>query len=62
MKALSVREAPFTFAIAQRSRTLPLPHADPADRFIAATAAEMKIPLLTADPHLLRCPDIQCVR
>jgi PIN domain nuclease of toxin-antitoxin system len=61
-RALAVREARLTFAIAERSRTLRLPHGDPADRFIAATAAEMKIPLMTVDKHLLRCPDIQCVK
>lgn len=58
---LPVREAPLTFVIAQRSRRMQLPHEDPADRFIAATAAEMNIPLLTVDAVLLRCPEIQCV-
>ena len=59
---LPVVEARLTFAVAARSRTLQIPHADPADLFIAATAAEMKIPLLTADRHLLACPDIQCIK
>ena len=56
-----VREAPVTFAIAIRSRAVRLPHGDPADRFIVATAAEMKLPLLTADLTLLACPDVTCV-
>ncbi len=55
-------EARLTFAAAARSRSLPLPHADPADRFIAATAIEMKIPLLTADRHLLTCPGLECIK
>ena len=59
---LPVSEAPITFAIAQRSRHLPLPHQDPADRFIAATAVEMRIPLMTVDSHLLACTEIQFIR
>ena len=47
--------------IATRSRSIMLDHQDPADRFIAATAAEMKVPLLTADQRLLACPDIRCL-
>jgi PIN domain nuclease of toxin-antitoxin system len=62
LKKLPLQEARLTFAVAQRARNLQLSHQDPADRFIAATAAEMRIPLLTADSHLLRCPDIHCVR
>jgi len=61
MQALPVREARFTFAVAQRSRSLQLSHSDPADRFIVATAVELRIPLMTADTNLLKCPDIQCV-
>jgi PIN domain nuclease of toxin-antitoxin system len=57
---LQVREAGITFAIALRSRSLALNNQDPADRFIAATAIEMKVPLLTADERLLACPDIRC--
>jgi len=60
LQALSVHEAPITFRIAARSRRMPLAHSDPADRFIAATSAEMDIPLLTADATLLACPDIHC--
>ena len=60
LQNLSVHEAPITFRIAARSRTMPLAQSDPADRFIAATSAEMDIPLLTADAALLACPDIVC--
>ena len=61
IRTLHVREAGITFAIAARSRSIMLDHQDPADRFIAATAAEMKAPLLTADARLLTCPDIRCL-
>jgi PIN domain nuclease of toxin-antitoxin system len=62
LRSLPVREAKFNFAVAMRSRRIRLPHGDPADRFIAATAAEMKIPLMTFDTNLLECPDIECLK
>jgi PIN domain nuclease of toxin-antitoxin system len=56
-----VREAPLTFAIAEQSRLVSLPHQDPADRFIAATAIEMKIPLVTSDERLTQCESLRCL-
>jgi PIN domain nuclease of toxin-antitoxin system len=47
-------EAPLTHEIAVRSRIINLPHQDPADRFIAATALELNLTLITADDHLLK--------
>lgn len=61
LKALPVREAGISFAIALRSRSLTVAHQDPADRFIAATAIEMKASLLTADARLLACAEIRCL-
>lgn len=49
-----MREAPFNRQIALRSRTVSVPHQDPADRFLAATAAVLELTLVTADAHLLR--------
>jgi PIN domain nuclease of toxin-antitoxin system len=49
LRLLPVREASLTFAIAVRSRAVSLTHQDPVDRFIAATAPEMSLPLLTVD-------------
>ena len=60
LRTLQVREAGVTFAIALRSRSLALEHQDLADHFIAATAIEMKVALLTADERLLACPDVRC--
>ena len=48
-----VREAGLTHPIALPSRTVALPRADPADRFIAATAIALDLELLTADEILL---------
>ena len=61
MEILPVKQAPLTCANAHRSRLIRLEHEDPADRFLAATAAEMKMTLLTQDSRLLRCPDLTCV-
>jgi PIN domain nuclease of toxin-antitoxin system len=46
------REAPFTFEVAMRSVALDLATRDPADRFIAASAAVHGLTLVTADAHL----------
>jgi PIN domain nuclease of toxin-antitoxin system len=48
------REAALTFPVALASRELALPHGDPADRFLAATAAVYGLKLVTADQNLLR--------
>ena len=53
-----LREASLTHAIAVRSRTISLPHQDPADRFIAATALVLDLTLITADLHLLQQPQL----
>ena len=60
--ALTVRpmnETPVTFEVAFGSRSIRLGHADPADRFIAATAMVHDLTLVTADAALLECPDIK---
>ena len=53
-----VTEAALTNAIAFRSRLIELPHQDPADRFIAATALEYNLTLMTADGYLLDQKDL----
>lgn len=58
LKAVPVREAALTFDVAKASRSLDLATRDPADRFLAATALVFDLTLVTADAHLLRCPDI----
>ena len=57
--AAPVVEAPLTFEVAVASRTISLPHEDPADRFITATAKVYQLKLMTADRQLSRCPDIE---
>lgn len=57
--AVPVTEAPLTFEVALTSRTIALPHEDPADRFIAATAKVYDLKLVTLDRLLSRCRDIE---
>ena len=54
-----VVEAPLTFEVAVASRTISLPHEDPADRFIAASAKVYQLRLVTADGLLSRCTDVE---
>ena len=48
-----LREAPLTHEIVIVAHELPLPHQDPADRFLAATAGVLDLTLVTADGRLL---------
>lgn len=48
-----VKEAPINHAVATKSRELNLPHQDPADRFLAATALIFGLRLATMDKVLL---------
>jgi len=56
--AEQMREAPLTQEIVRTGLALPLPHADPADRFLAATAKVLKLTLVTADQRLLGLGEI----
>ena len=48
-----MREAPLTHEIVSPAQELHLLHQDPADRFLAATAAVLGLTLVTADPRLM---------
>ncbi len=61
LDARGVRVLPITADIAAASVRLQLPHGDPADRLIAATAHVNDAPLVTADKHLLGCPAIETI-
>jgi PIN domain nuclease of toxin-antitoxin system len=56
--ASQMREAPLTQEIVRTSFVLALPHADPADRFLAATAKVLDLTLVTADKTLLGLGEI----
>ncbi|MBN1422672.1 MAG: type II toxin-antitoxin system VapC family toxin [Planctomycetes bacterium] len=54
-------EAPLTHDVAMKSREIPLPHRDPADRFIAATALVYGFELVTCDRRLDGIPGLRIV-
>jgi len=54
-----LREAPLTHEIVLAAQQLPLPHPDPADRFLAATAQVLGLTLVTADQRLLGLGEIK---
>ena len=56
-----VMEATMTHEVSINSRLINLPHKDPADRFIAATALVHGFTLATADEHLLNCRSIRTI-
>ncbi len=52
-RTLPLKEAPLNTEVAIQSRIVDLPHQDPADRFLAATAEVYKFVLVTADRRIL---------
>jgi PIN domain nuclease of toxin-antitoxin system len=56
--AEQMHEAPLTHEIVRMGLAMALPHADPADRFLAATAKVLKLTLVTADQRLLGLGEI----
>ena len=56
---LSLHEAPLTFEVALETSALKLPHSDPADRFLVASAKVFDLTLVTADQNLLAAPGIR---
>jgi PIN domain nuclease of toxin-antitoxin system len=55
---LQLNEAPLTIEVALEVSSLNLPHGDPADHFLAATAKVLQLTLVTADERLLECSEI----
>jgi PIN domain nuclease of toxin-antitoxin system len=52
--ALALNEAPLTHEVVLASREINIPHHDPADRLLAATARYYGLRLVTADERLLK--------
>lgn len=53
VETLSLQEAPLTVEVVLAAADITLPHADPADRLLAATARYYDLKLVTADERLL---------
>ena len=58
LSAIPLKEARLNHDVAMASRQLNLPHQDPADRFIAATALVYDLVLVTADHRLMSLKQI----
>jgi PIN domain nuclease of toxin-antitoxin system len=56
---LALREATLTIDVSLETVTLGLPHSDPADRLIAASAKVFDLTLVTADEKLIAAPGIK---
>jgi PIN domain nuclease of toxin-antitoxin system len=54
LSTASYRDAQINHAVATESRRVHLDHADPADRFLAASAVVYDLVLVTADARLLK--------
>jgi PIN domain nuclease of toxin-antitoxin system len=54
LDAFPMREAPITSQVAQETARAQLPHRDPADRFLVATARGFDLTLVTADEQWLK--------
>ncbi len=61
LAGIPVRDATLTREVATVSRLIDLPHQDPADRFIAASAVVYDLDLVTADKRLLRSKQYRVV-
>lgn len=61
LQLLEMREAALNHDIAILSRTINLPHQDPADRFLAATAIFYDLTLATVDNNLVDSPTVKTI-
>ena len=53
LRTAPLREAPVSHLVVRTLGSITTPHRDPADRFIAATAAALDLALVTADQKLI---------
>lgn len=58
LRALPLQEAPITYEVARETGRLRLPHRDPADRFLLATAKVFELTLVTGDERLLKSREV----
>ena len=57
-RRIPLKEAVLNQQVAIQSRLVQLPHQDPADRFLAATAVVYDLTLVTADARLLAAKEV----
>jgi len=61
LKEFGLNEAPLTTDVVIATRTLSLPHRDPADLFLAATAKVFDLTLVTSDSRLLNVAGVTTI-
>lgn len=54
LEKFPLREAPFTIEVSRDMADFELPHRDPADKFLVATARVYDLTLVTADERLIK--------
>ena len=57
-RKIPLNEATLNHEVAIQSRSVRLPHQDPADRFLAATAIVYDFTLVTADSRIISAKDV----
>ena len=57
-REIPFKEAPVTREVAIQSRLVDLPHQDPADRFLAATALVYNLTFVTADKRIIESESV----
>jgi PIN domain nuclease of toxin-antitoxin system len=58
LTTMPLSEAPLTFEVAAAMTEVNLPHTDPADLFLAASARAFGLTLVTSDRNLIRTKEI----
>jgi PIN domain nuclease of toxin-antitoxin system len=58
LTAAPLHEAPIAKEVALETRNITLPHRDPADRFLVASAKVFQLTLVTGDERLMKTRDI----
>jgi PIN domain nuclease of toxin-antitoxin system len=61
LAAYNIQDLPITSEIAALSQEVDVPHSDPCDRLIAATALTHGIAVATPDPMIRACRDLEVV-
>ena len=62
LKRWPIKEAPINIQVSIKSRQVDLPHQDPVDRFIGATAIIYDLTLMTMDERLKSAPWLPTLR
>jgi PIN domain nuclease of toxin-antitoxin system len=62
LTTIPLTEAPLNFEVAAALTAVNLPHSDPADHFLAASAKAFGLTLITSDRNLIRTKEISVMK